>query len=115
MDINHIYFNSPDWIKAILVAAPFMTAYGIARLLLLRKRPQAPARPLPEPPAPLPSILPILKPTGAEALPLDWDSLDLLFLEARMTLPSPDEEKVDPALARWIEEKHDEIMTRAKP
>ncbi|MBB4064493.1 hypothetical protein [Gellertiella hungarica] len=40
MDITQIYMASPDWIKALLVAAPFATAVAIAFLF----RPARPAR-----------------------------------------------------------------------
>lgn len=114
MDVNQIYFNSPDWIKAMLILAPFVTAYAIARLALKRK-PAAKGEALYEPPLPHAVTLNNPRSGVTEPLPLDWELLDHHFMEARMKAYSDHDPAIDPALVRWIGEKHDEIVTRMKP
>lgn len=45
MDLTQIYMTSPDWIKGLMVALPFLTIYATARLHYRRP---VPIRPEPE-------------------------------------------------------------------
>lgn len=47
MDISQIYMASPDWIKGLMVARPFLTVYATARLFAPRIKPSAESQPLP--------------------------------------------------------------------
>ena len=115
MDINQIDFHSPDWLKALLILTPFVTAYAIARLTLVRRQPFAQREPRYEAPVLYGTIQTSAQLSGTGALPLDWDDLGLHFLEARMSLFSEEGHAIDPALVRWAEEKRDEILLRLKP
>lgn len=42
MDLTQIYMTSPDWIKGLMVALPFLTLYATARLHYRRPVPTRP-------------------------------------------------------------------------
>lgn len=82
MDLTQIYMTSPDWIKGLMVALPFLTIYATARLhyrrpVLTRPEPETvlmdihrpeTARP---PPRALTNALSESEPISASDLPVE--------------------------------------------